>query len=237
MEPLIKIKKLTVFYDKGIASEVKALSDINIEIYPEEFVIIFGPSGCGKSTLLYALAGIERNIEENSEIWIKKKNLVKMTREELVLFHRESMGMVFQAFNLVNNLTILQNVALPQVFSGIDIKIRNKNARALLEKLNILPFADRFPQQLSGGQQQRVGIARALINNTDIILADEPTGNLDSENAINVLKLLQKLTKEEKKTVIMVTHESQYIKYGSKIIYLKDGKFLKEEKIAQPETA
>lgn len=233
MNPIIKIQNLTVVYDKGMPSEVKALDGVNVNIYPEEFVIIFGPSGCGKSTLLYVMAGIERSIETTSQVWIKNKDLVKMTKEELILFHRESMGMVFQAFNLISNLNVLQNVALPQVFAGVDSNIRIKKAKAMLARLNISQYASRFPQQLSGGQQQRVGIARALVNDTDIILADEPTGNLDSENALNVINLLQNLSKQEKKTVVMVTHESQYIKYGTKIVYVKDGKVLKEEKINQ----
>lgn len=231
MEPIIKIKNLTVIYDKNLPSETKALENVSLNIYPHEFVIIFGPSGCGKSTLLYVMAGIERRIDEKSEVWIKEKNLVKMPKEELAHFHKKSMGMVFQAFNLISNLNVLQNVALPQVFSGVDIETRTKKAKAMLIRLNISQYAERFPQQLSGGQQQRVGIARALINNTNIILADEPTGNLDSENAINVLNLLQNLSGNEKKTVVMVTHEAHYIKYGTRIVYMKDGKILKEEGI------
>lgn len=231
MEPIIKIENLTVIYDKNLPSETKALENVSLKIYPHEFVIIFGPSGCGKSTLLYVMAGIERRIDNKSEVWIKGKNLVKMSKEELVYFHRKSMGMVFQAFNLISNLNVLQNVALPQVFSGADIGIRTKKAKAMLTRLNISQYAERFPQQLSGGQQQRVGIARALVNDTNIILADEPTGNLDSENAINVLNLLQNLSNNEKKTVVMVTHEANYIKYGTRIVYMKDGKILKEEGI------
>lgn len=233
MNPIIKVKNLTVIYDKGLSSEMKAVDSVNIEIYPQEFVIIFGPSGCGKSTLLYVMAGIERNIESSSEVWIKGKNLVTMSKDDLILFHRESMGMIFQAFNLISNLNVLQNVALPQLFAGVDIKTRNRNAKMMLSRLNISKYASRLPGHLSGGQQQRVGIARALINDTDIILADEPTGNLDSENAVNVLNLLQRLNKEERKTIILVTHEVNYINYGARIIYLKDGKVIKEEKINQ----
>ncbi len=233
MNAIIKIKNLTVLYDKGMQSEVKALNGINLEIYPNEFLIIFGPSGCGKSTLLYVMAGIEKNIEKTSEVWVKDKNLVTMSKGELVLFHRKQMGMVFQAFNLISNLTVLQNVALPMIFSGAPKKERNKKAKIMLNKLSISQYAERFPQQLSGGQQQRVGIARALVNESDIILADEPTGNLDSENAVNVLKMLQRLNKEEGKTIIMVTHEAQYIPFATRIVYLKDGKILREEKIEQ----
>lgn len=235
MEPLIKINSLTVLYDKGLPSEVRALENINLQIFPQEFTIIFGPSGCGKSTLLYVLAGIEKNIEETSQVIIKNEDLVKMSKKQLIIFHRQSIGMIFQAFNLVSNLTVEQNVALPLLFAGVNKRERMRKTKVSLARLNISQFAKRLPQRLSGGQQQRIGVARALVNDPEIILADEPTGNLDSENAKNILDMLQKLNKEKNKTIILVTHEAQYLPYGKRIIYFKDGKIIKEETIGQKE--
>jgi len=230
MEPIIKIKNLTVIYEKGAQSEVRALDNVSFEIYPEEYIIFFGPSGCGKSTLLYVIAGIERQIEKNGEIWVKDRNLVEFSKEDLVNFHRKEIGMIFQAYNLIPTLDVLNNVALPLIFSGAPKTEREQKAKALISRFDISAQAERLPQLLSGGQQQRVGIARALVTNPDIILADEPVGNLDSQSALTVLQTLRKLNKEDKKTLILVTHEAQYLTQADRIFYMKDGKIIRIEK-------
>ncbi|MDP3902341.1 MAG: ABC transporter ATP-binding protein [bacterium] len=225
--PLIKIRNLSVIYDKGAPAEMMALKGINLEIYEGEFIIIFGPSGCGKSTLLYTLSGAERRIEAG-DIWIRGKNLSAMDKQELTDFHRESVGMVFQAYNLIPTVNVFENITLPLVFRGVSRSDRLKRGKELMERFSISDLADKFPSQLSGGQQQRVGLARALVNDTEIVLADEPTGNLDSKSAINAMDIFTEINVNTKKTVILVTHESQYLPYASRIIYMKDGKNIKD---------
>jgi len=227
-EIIIKVKELFVVYDKGTPAEARALNGISIEIPAEEFVVIFGPSGCGKSTLLYAMAGIEKNIS-SGEIWIKNKNLVKMTPKEIVNLHRKEIGMIFQAYNLIPTLSVLDNISLPLLASGINKKIREKKALFLLSRFGVAQFVKRFPQFLSGGQQQRVAIARALISDPDIIFADEPTGNLDSSSAEIVMKALTDLNRDDRKTIVLVTHDPSYLVYAHRVIHIKDGKMVRVE--------
>ncbi|RJQ31030.1 ABC transporter ATP-binding protein [Candidatus Parcubacteria bacterium] len=227
MIPIISIKNLSVIYDKGTPAEVVALSDVTIDIFPGEFVIVFGPSGCGKSTLLYAISGAERRMTEG-ELWIKGKNLREMEGEDIIAFHRESVGMVFQAYNLIPTVNVFDNIILPLVFRGVPKDERLKKGKELIERFGIDHLAKMRPALLSGGQQQRVGIARALVNDTEIILADEPTGNLDSQSAFAAMDIFTDLNVAGKKTVILVTHESQYLPYASRIIYMKDGKITGE---------
>lgn len=225
--PIIETKKLTVVYRKGQPSEHYALKEVSLKVFPQEFLVIFGPSGCGKSTLLYAISGIEKNVDKG-EIWIKGKNLVGMTKEELTVFHRTDVGMIFQAHYLIPTLDVLSNVTMPLTFHGVDRKVRVEQGQKLLSHFGIENFSRKMPSELSGGQQQRVGIARALINDPDIVLADEPTGNLDSVSALNVLNTLQELNQKYKKTVILVTHEPQHLPYATRVIYMKDGRIVDE---------
>lgn len=229
MEPIIKVRNLYVVYQKGTLSETTALNGVDIEIYPEELLIIYGPSGCGKSTLLYAISGIEEEIDKG-EIWYKDRNIREMDKEESIMYHRQAIGMIFQGYQLIPTLKVLENVTLPLTFEGVPSPERKKRGIEQLEHFGLKAFEKNLPTELSGGQQQRVGIARALINNPEIILADEPTGNLDSEAAINVLSTLKELSKEMKKTVVVVTHESQYFPYADRIIFMKDGKVIDETK-------
>ena len=225
-EPIINISHLRVIYNQGKSNEVRALEETNLEIYPEEYVIIYGPSGCGKSTLLYSIAGLQR--PTYGDVIIKKKPLSKMTRREEVEFHQTWIGMVFQAFYLIPSLDIIDNVCLPKTFRGESIKNRRKDGVKLLRRFGIAEQMDKFPSELSGGQKQRVAIARSLVNNPEIILADEPVGNLDSESAQNVLDILKELNEVDKKTVIMVTHNAEHLPYADRIIYMKDGRVERE---------
>lgn len=221
-QPIISAEKLNVIYFKGKQNQVNAVSDADLEIYPGEFVVFFGPSGCGKSTLLYSIAGLERNIEGN--IFIKGKNLSKIKNHELDLHRQKTIGMIFQAYHLINSLTVLSNVILPQFSTKGKAKDREKRALELLDFFGVKKQAEKFPNELSGGQQQRVAICRSLMNDPEIILADEPTGNLDSKSAIDVMNLLLDLNEKQKKTVILVTHSPGSLDYASKVFYMKDGR-------------
>ncbi|MFH1661515.1 MAG: ABC transporter ATP-binding protein [Candidatus Falkowbacteria bacterium] len=226
MQPLITAKNLNFSYNKGKENEFKALVNVNLNIYPEEFVIFFGPSGCGKSTLLNIIAGLENT--QGGTIFVSGKDVSKMTKEEFVSYHRKSIGMVFQSYNLITSLSVLDNVALPQIFLNISKKERDIKGMELLERFGIAPQAKKIPTELSGGQQQRIGIARAIVNEPEIILADEPIGNLDSMSADNVLKILKNLNEKEKRTIILVTHNPEFLEYGDKVFYMKDGMVTRE---------
>ncbi|KKU82577.1 MAG: ABC transporter, ATP-binding protein [Parcubacteria group bacterium GW2011_GWA2_47_8] len=218
---IIATKNLNVIYDQGTPAEYHALKDINIEIYQGEYVIFFGPSGSGKSTLLYALAGLERRVI--GQIIVDGDEISSMSDHELERFHREKVGMVFQAYYLIPSVTIVDNVALPQIFGGASLQERRERAFKLLERFSVGQLADRFPTSLSGGQQQRVAIARALVNKPHILLADEPVGNLDSKSRINVMEVFTQLNKEDNQTIVLVTHEPDHLQFADRIFYLKDG--------------
>ena len=225
MEEIIKIENLSVAYDLGKTSETWALKDINLEIYPQEYVVFFGPSGCGKSTLLYLIAGLE--YATKGRVVINGVDLKTLSSKELMDFHKSMIGMIFQAFYLVSNLNVKDNIILPQILTGQPAHLRIEKARTLMERFDILNLKKRRASLLSGGQQQRVSIARALINNPSIILADEPIGNLDSKNAEVVINLLSDLNKKDKKTVIHVTHDPRHLYLANRVFYLKDGKIVR----------
>lgn len=221
MKPIISIKNVNFTYNRGKDNEFQALINVSVDVYPEEFIIIFGPSGCGKSTLLNIIAGLE--IPDNGEIMVFEKNLREMSKKEFVRYHRRQVGMIYQAYNLITSLSVLDNVALPQIFMNVRKRRREKWGKTLLERFGILKQAKKIPTELSGGQQQRIGIARAIVNNPQMVLGDEPVGNLDSVSAKNVLTILQDLNEKEKKTVIVVTHNPEFLEYGDRIIHMKDG--------------
>lgn len=224
----IKTENVSVVYDRGRPSETRALIDANVSIYKEDFVVIFGPSGCGKSTMLYAISGIEKPTK--GSVFVNEADITKFSPLESAKFHRSDIGMVFQAYNLIPTLTVVDNVALPQVFRGVSKEKRTLRAKILLQRFGILPQSDKLPTELSGGQQQRVGIARALINEQPIIFADEPVGNLDSKSAKIVLDILYDLNLKDKKTIILVTHDPSLLKYATHIIYMKDGIIVGEKR-------
>jgi len=227
MKPIIKVSNVNFTYNKGKSNEYQALIDVNLEIFPEEFIIILGPSGCGKSSLLNIISGLEK--PDSGEIQVMDRNLMTMSSKEFAMYHRTELGMIFQAYNLISSLTVLDNVALPQIFINTSKSKRDRWAKTLLERFGILKHMKKIPTELSGGQQQRIGIARSIVNNPSLILADEPVGNLDSESAKNVLDILCDLNEHEKKTVIMVTHNPENTIVGDRIIHMKDGVIVREE--------
>lgn len=225
--PIISLKNVSVRYPEG-DRELRALDNVSLDIYPEEYVIFFGPSGCGKSTLLYAVAGLERPTE--GTVNVLGRDLSTLSYQEIVNFHRKSIGMIFQAYFLIPSLSVRANVALPQIFLGLQKQERIKLGESLLERFHILEQKGKIPTQLSGGQQQRVAIARSLINDPPILLADEPVGNLDSKSAEDFMKLLEELNEKDKKTIVMVTHNPAHLGYAHRVFYMKDGKIVREVK-------
>ncbi len=226
-KPIIRVDDLDVVYFAGKNNEARALDGINLEIFPEEYVIFFGPSGSGKSTLLNIIAGLE--IPSRGRVIVDGQDLSELVSNDLARFHRKKTGMIFQTYNLIPTLNVLYNVIVPLIFERIRSNERKDKGRYLLKKLGIDPFETRLPQELSGGQQQRVGIARALINNPPILLADEATGNLDSEAARNVLEIFNILNLNDKKTIVSVTHNPEHLSYADRIFFMKDGKIIKVE--------
>ena len=224
---LIRLKDINLTYNKGKPNAYQALFDIDLEVEKNSFVIIFGPSGCGKSSLLNIISGLEN--PDSGEVFVAGKNLYKLRSNEKVHFHRKTIGMIFQSYNLIPTLSVLDNVMIPQIFLGVSKRNREKRGLKLLDRFGIKEHAHKIPTELSGGEQQRIGIARAIINNQPILLADEPVGNLDSKSAGNVMKILSNLNRNEGKTVIMVSHNPDNIVWGDHIIYMKDGKIVNQE--------
>ncbi len=224
---VVEAKDLQVVYNSGKLSEARALNGVSFDIYAEEYIIIFGPSGCGKSTILNTIAGLE--VPSAGKMIVRDHDLVSLSSDELSEFHRSDVGMIFQSYNLIPTLNVLDNVVLPLVFERKGVAERKDIGMDTLNKLGLAALGERFPQELSGGQQQRVGIARALINDPPIILADEAVGNLDSQSAKNVLEILNTLNLESKKTIISVTHNPEHLFYADRVFYVKDGKLIKIE--------
>ena len=222
--PTIWVSKLHKVYGTGTV-KVHALRGISFKVNEGEFVSIMGPSGCGKSTLLNMLGALDR--PSKGKVVIDSVNIRKLNDKELALFRNLKIGIVFQTYNLVNRTTIINNVELPAMIKGTPAKERRSKSLKMLKLVGLEETAYRTPLEISGGQQQRVAIARALINEPAIILADEPTGNLDSKTGKEIIQLMSKLNRENKATVIMVTHDMGWAKYANKIIHLKDGEIEK----------
>lgn len=226
MAPIIETKNLSVIYNLGKSNEFVAIEDINLKIYPGEYVIFYGPSGCGKSTLLYCLAGLET--PTRGQVFIGGRSLSILSPREMVNLRRLKVGMIFQAYNLIPTLKVLDNVLLPNIFGGLIPGVSIKKAKSLLERFGIANLANRYPGELSGGQQQRVAIARALVYWPPILLADEPVGNLDSVSAKTVMDTLTELNEKDNKTIILVTHEPFYLDYAHRVFHMKDGRVVRE---------
>ena len=205
--------------------ETTALNNINLEIKEGEFVAIMGPSGCGKSTLLKILGLLDN--PSDGEYSFTGVGVSKFSERQRAQLRKGSIGFVFQSFNLIDELTVFENVELPLLYLKVPTSERKKKVEEVLERMNIMHRRNHFPQQLSGGQQQRVAIARAIVARPKVILADEPTGNLDSANGEEVMKLLAELN-EEGTTIIMVTHSPYDANYAHRIINLFDGKIVTE---------
>jgi len=216
---MIKITDLQKFY-RTEEVETVALNNLSIEVQKGEFVAVMGPSGCGKSTLLNII-GLLDDLDEGSYKFndIEVAHFNERKRSDL---RKHNIGFVFQSFNLIDELTVFENVELPLIYTKVPAAERKKRVEEVLEKVQIMHRRNHFPQQLSGGQQQRVAVARAVVNNPKLILADEPTGNLDSNNGNEVMQLLTELN-EQGTTIVMVTHSEHDARYSDRIIRMLDG--------------
>ena len=221
MENIIEAIDLCKTYKLGEVS-TEVLKNVNLSIKQGEFVSLMGPSGSGKSTLLYLLGGLDKPTSGN--IRLKGKELSNMKDKEQSEMRRKDIGFVFQFYNLVPNLNLEENIMLPVLLDGKKLKQYRERLDEILELVSLADRRKHTPRELSGGQQQRVAIARALINEPDIILADEPTGNLDSKTGAEILELFRRINKEKNKTIVQVTHSNEAAMYGTRIINLRDGK-------------
>ncbi|WP_346928986.1 ABC transporter ATP-binding protein [Clostridium sp.] len=219
---LIQCKDVTKVFKMG-NTEVNILKGISLNVDAGEFVAIVGESGSGKSTLLNILGGLMAC--DNGEIIINDNHIEKLTENELALFRRNNLGFIFQTYNLLPQLSALENVEMPLIFSGISKNERRTRAKEMLERVGLADRMEHKPAELSGGQQQRVSIARALISNPKVILADEPTGNLDSKTSIEILNLLKELNQTYNMTFLVVTHSQVVYKYADKVVKMEDGVF------------
>jgi putative ABC transport system ATP-binding protein len=221
----IQVEKLTKTYGSG-ATAVIALDHVNLTIRESEFVAIMGPSGCGKSTLLHLLGGLDKPSE--GHVLIGGHNLSELNDDKLTELRRRRIGFVFQFFNLIPVLNALENAALPVTLDGVKPAEAKEKATKWLTQFGLADRLANRPDQLSGGQQQRVAIARALVADPELILADEPTGNLDTRSSDEIASLLRDVSKQYKRTVVMVTHDPRIAAYADRIIFLKDGKVVDE---------
>lgn len=228
MEKIIKLNNVEKFYKVG-KGKLHVLKDINIEIAKGEFVVIMGKSGSGKTTLLNILGFLDRF--DKGEFLFYDDNVTGLSEAKRSEFRNKNIGFVFQQFNLIDSLNIYQNMEIPMIYNKLFTKSeKDRIIKKNLELVGLLDKIHQKPNELSGGQQQRISIARALVNNPDIIFADEPTGALDSDTGIEIMEILKDLNNEGK-TIIMVTHDPDITKYASKVIKLKDGVVLEEELI------
>lgn len=226
-ERIIQLQHVTKqFEEAGVQRTI--FRDVSMDFDCGEFVVLLGKSGSGKSTLLYLLGGLDR--PTRGAIRVSGQRLEALSSDDLAAFRRDTVGFVFQSYYLVPTLTALENVALPGIFAGMSREEREERAGYLLARLQMSDRAQHRPKQLSGGQQQRVAIARALFNNPPIIMADEPTGALDSEIGQDVLRLLRELATRERRTVIVVTHDPGIEQYADRVIHLRDGQVVADTK-------
>ncbi|MBN1134955.1 MAG: ABC transporter ATP-binding protein [Anaerolineae bacterium] len=200
------------------------LHDANAEFAQGEFVAILGKSGSGKSTLLNLISGID--LVDRGDIWVNGQHLTTLNEHQRTLFRRQNIGFVFQFFNLIPTLTVWENTVLPLELTGVDNGEAHRQAEVLLEAVGLLDRQDTFPDRLSGGEQQRIAIARALVHNPLLVLADEPTGNLDEDTGHQVMALLDRLTRQSGKNLILVTHSKEAAAYADRILTLRDGKLV-----------
>lgn len=226
MEQVIQVRNLYKLYKVGDET-VRALDGVDFDIHHGEFCAIVGTSGSGKSTLLNMLAGLEKPTK--GSIVIGGQHIEHLKEDQLVAFRRNNVGFIFQSFHLMGTMNAVENVALPLSFQGVDRKVRNRRANQMLKLVGLQKHRKHMPNQMSGGQQQRVGVARALVVNPKIIFADEPTGNLDSHTSEDVMRLMQKVVREQKKTLVMVTHDNHLATYADRVFHISDGKIIKIE--------
>jgi putative ABC transport system ATP-binding protein len=232
-DAVISIQDVHRIYQLG-ENRVHALRGINLEIGRGEFVAIMGSSGSGKSTLMNILGCLDSPTSGNYVL--DGVNVAQLPKKELAAIRNRRLGFVFQGFNLLARTTALENVELPTLYAKLDVEERQKRARRALEMVGLGERLDHFPSQLSGGQQQRVAIARALVNQPSILLADEPTGNLDSRTSVEIMSILQKLN-DERLTIVLVTHEPDIAQYAKRVITFRDGRVRRDELVAQRPSA
>ena len=223
---VICVKDLYKIYHVG-ETKVRALNGVGFTIDRGNFCAIVGASGSGKSTLLNMLAGLEKPTK--GEIVIAGEHMETKSENQLVAFRREHIGFIFQSFNLMGTMNAIENVALPLTFQGMDKKKRTARAEEMLDLVGLTKYKKHRPNQMSGGQQQRVGVARALVVEPEIIFADEPTGNLDSNTSVEVMNLMKRIVREKNQTLVMVTHDNYLAGFADVILRIKDGKIIEIE--------
>ena len=226
MKPILSARNVTKQYDKGSAS-IRALHGVSLDVRPGEFLAVVGRSGSGKSTLLNVLGGLDE--ATSGSIYVNGKDIAKMKRMELALHRRRTVGMIFQSFNLIPSRTARENVELAMAFNNVGRRERRKRAEQLLSSLGLAGRMDHLPSELSGGEAQRVAIARALANDPSVLLADEPTGNLDSATSSEILELLRTLNRKRNLTVVMVTHDKASARrVARRTVEFLDGRIVRE---------
>lgn len=223
--PTIRLENVVKTYDLGEV-QVHALRGVSLEIYPGEFVAVMGASGSGKSTLMNILGCLDRPTK--GRYFLDGEDVSQLSKRELAKVRSHKIGFVFQQFNLLSRTSALENVELPTIYAGVPMQERERRAREALQRVGLAERAMHFPSQLSGGQQQRVAIARALVNDPAILLADEPTGNLDSRTSVEIMDILQKLNHEHGLTVVIVTHEPDIAQYAKRALEFRDGRMRRD---------
>ena len=226
---VIRTETLAKVYQMG-AEEVHALRGIDVEIRKGEYVAIMGPSGSGKSTLMNLIGCLDS--PSSGRYWLAGRLVSELDDDELAYIRNKEIGFVFQTFNLLPRATALHNVELPLIYSGTPAEERIERAKKVLERVDLMPRMNHKPNELSGGQRQRVAIARALVNNPSIVLADEPTGNLDSKTGEEIMNLFENLH-EQGNTIILVTHEMDIAQHAHRVIFIRDGKIASDEKVVK----
>jgi len=226
--PVIKVDNLHKVYEMG-ENRVHALRGITMEIYRGEFLAIMGASGSGKSTFMNLLGCLDKPTD--GTYMLDGTNVAELSRMELAQVRNERVGFVFQGFNLLSRTTAVENVELPLIYAGIRAKERHRRSQEALRKVGLADRGHHVPSQLSGGQQQRVAVARALVNNPSILLADEPTGNLDSRTSVEIMQVFQELNEKDKLTIMLVTHEPDIADYAKRIITFRDGRVTRNEEV------
>ena len=223
---ILKVEHLSKIYGQG-ENEVRALDDVSFSVEKGQFVAIIGPSGSGNSTLLHILGGVDR--PTSGKVWLEGQDVFAQNEEQLAIFRRRQVGLIYQFYNLIPVLDVTENITLPVLLDGR--KVNGERLQKLLETLNLTDRADHLPNQLSGGQQQRVSIGRALMNAPAVVLADEPTGNLDSKNSQEIVELLKKSNREYGQTLIVITHDESIALQADRILAIEDGRIVRDEVI------